>query len=522
MSDAATTLYRGSLEHFAAETPDAIAIVDGETSLSYGDWNERANRMADSMAAAGIARGDIVGVRSQIRTEWFIVNQALAKLGSRQVAVNWRLTPVEARYIMEDSRACAIVYDDDDPAVLARDWNGLPLKLVMTTQRNRVPNVARFDEMLASGSPKPRIAAAPAPIIIYTSGTTGKPKGVAPDPAKLAQRAREVAEYMADMQSAGLAGASSRSLLTMPLHHGAGPAIARGCHGVGGTLHLLRKFDPERALQIISQHRITTWTAVPTMLLRMASLPPEVLAKYDVSSIKAITVGAAPVSYALKEWVMSYFGSHCLFEGYGATEFGMVTVMPPEMQRAKPGSCGRLYKHVHVRIVDENSRELPRGSTGEILVKTPIAIDRYLNRDPLGPDTYDAEGFFRSGDMGYLDEDGYLYITDRKKDMIIAGGVNIYPAEIEAALVKHPKIRDAAVFGIPHPEFGEQVKAICEPVPGADVTAAEIIEFASTELAPYKRPRSVEFVEELPRNPTGKVLKNELRAPYWEGAGRKI
>ena len=152
MSDVATSFYRGSLEHFAAETPDAIAIVDGETSLSYGDWNERANRMADAMAAAGIARGDIVGVRSQIRTEWFVVNQALAKLGSRQVAVNWRLTPVEARYIMEDSRACAIVYDDDDPAVLARDWNGLPLKLVMTTQRNRVPNVARFDEMLASGS----------------------------------------------------------------------------------------------------------------------------------------------------------------------------------------------------------------------------------------------------------------------------------------------------------------------------------------------------------------------------------
>jgi long-chain acyl-CoA synthetase len=311
-------------------------------------------------------------------------------------------------------------------------------------------------------------------------------------------------------------------MLTMPLHHGAGPAVARACHAVGGTVYLLRKFDAEEALRIISEHRITHWTAVPTMLLRIAALPADTLRRYDVSSIKAINVGAAPVPYALKEWTISYFGDHRLHEGYGATEVGMVTAMPPDLHRRKPGSSGRLHKHVQVRIVDEHNRELVRGQIGEILVKTPVTIDRYLNRDPLGPDTYDAEGFFRVGDMGYVDEDGFLYITDRKKDMIIAGGVNIYPAEIEAVLVKHPAIRDAAVIGIPHPEFGEQVKAVCELVPGARVTEREVIEFTAAELAPYKRPRSVDFIGELPRNPTGKVMKTELRAPYWEKTGRKI
>jgi long-chain acyl-CoA synthetase len=512
----------GSLEHFAALTPDASAIVEGGESLNYREWNDRANRLANALAAAGIKAGDAVGVRSQIRAEWFVLNQALAKLGASQVAVNWRLTPPEARYIMEDSRACAIVYDDEDPSALANGWTSLELKLVMTMQSARADGVVRYGDFLAAGSPEPRIAAGPAPIVIYTSGTTGKPKGVVPDPKKLVERAREVAEYLYDVATSVPMERGARVLLTMPLHHGAGPAIARGCHSTGGSLYLLRKFDAEEALRIIAEHRITNWTGVPTMILRIAALSEQVRRRYDVSSLEALQVGAAPVSYALKEWIISNFGEGRLYEGYGATETGMVSVMPPGMQRAKPGSCGRLYRHVQVKIVDEHNHELPPGATGEILVRTPVTIDRYLNRDPLGPDTYDREGFFRVGDMGRLDADGYLYITDRKKDMIIAGGVNIYPAEIEAVLVKHPAIRDAAVIGVPHPELGEQVKAICEPVPGARVSAQEVIDFSAAELAPYKRPRSVDFVDELPRNPTGKVLKNELRARYWEGAGRRI
>jgi len=255
------------------------------------------------------------------------------------------------------------------------------------------------------------------------------------------------------------------------------------------------------------------------MLNRIVNLPERVLAKYDVSSIRVITTGASPCPHAVKEKVIAYFGDHCLYESYGSTEVGLVTRMLPQDHLLKPGSCGQLLDNVELKLVDAEGREVPRGGIGEILVKTPLMIERYLNQ---GKPEELQQGFFATGDIGRVDDDGFLYILDRKKDMIIAGGVNIYPAEIENALREHPAVLDAAAFGIPHAERGEEVKAVVECKDGFSVSEPELIAFVSDKLAAYKRPRSIDFVREIPRNPAGKPLKAAMREPYWQGTGKVI
>ena len=508
----------GTPEHWARTTPDASAVVDAEKTLTYGEWDDRANRLASALAGLGVGPGTRVAVRSRIRHAWFVINRAIGKLGAEQVAVNWRLTPPEARYIVEDSGATAVFYDDPDPRVLADAWRDLRLTLV--TFGTGDAGVLRYEDLVESGAPDERMSPLTVPLVIYTSGTTGRPKGVL-GADRLGASAESLMAYLISVGSSPPTPPGSRSLLTMPLHHGAGPGIAFGTHNGGGTVFTLDPFDAEAALRLIDKHRITRWTSVPTMLLRIKALDEDVRGRYDVSSIEALTCGAAPVPQALKEWVIGYFGN-VLWEGYGATEVGMVTFMRPEDQLRKPGSSGRPYDRVEVRIVGDDWSELPAGETGEIAVRTPMVIGRYLGQAPLGPETLSEDGFFRTGDVGRLDEDGYLFITDRRKDMIVAGGVNIYPAEIEAVLIEHPDVVDAAVIGIPHEDFGEQPLAFVELRAGADVGEAEIVAFTEGRLAAYKRPRRVEFVDELPRNPIGKVLKTELRAPYWTGRERMV
>jgi long-chain acyl-CoA synthetase len=258
------------------------------------------------------------------------------------------------------------------------------------------------------------------------------------------------------------------------------------------------------------------------MLKRIAGLPSATLAKYDVSCIRHLSVGAAPVPYSLKEWVFGYFGEHCLTEGYGATEVGMVTRLSADMQRRKPGSSGLPYKHVHIEIRDATGAVLAANRSGEIWIRTPTTIGRYLNGKELDQETLDDRGFFRVGDVGHLDDDDYLFITDRTKDLIISGGANLYPAEIEAAIIRHPAIQDVAVIGIPDDEYGEQVKAFCELKPNQTLTAEALKSFLTDHLASYKRPKTIEFVAELPRNTMGKLLKRELREPYWKNRERKV
>ncbi len=514
------------LERCARETPSAAALCDDTRTVTWAEWNDLANRLADGLDRRGLRAGDKVGVRMNNRIEWFIVNAALSKLGAIRVAIAWRLHPREVRYILESSGARGIVFDDENVEALGPafvDAVGEPLRaleLLVSVATTSLPGVIAYADLVATGSARPRLSAKTADVIVYTSGTTGRPKGVQHKRPTDAARRDALAAINDQLKRSIPYRRDDRNLLAAPLNHAAAPSSALATHARGGTVYVLRKFDAEEALRWIARHRITVSFMVPTMLNRIVSLPDAVRARYDVSSLRVITTGASVCPVDLKRKVTAYFGP-CLYESYGSTETGLITLLKPAEQESRAASCGKLLDGVDVRIVDDDGRVLPRGDVGQIFIRSPMTISAYVGEDALDADVA-LDGYFTAGDVGRLDEEGFLYILDRKKDMIISGGVNIYPAEIEEVLREHPDVLDAAVFGVPNADWGEEVRAVCEPLPGKRVGEPELLAFVADRLSGFKRPRAIEFVEELPRNAAGKVLKRELRTAYWAGAGRVI
>ena len=517
-----STPHPRSLEYWAQEKPDDVALIEGDQILSWRQINDEADRLAEGLARHGLEAGDVFVTRMQIRPEWMVACAAAAKLRLRLLGLNWRLTTSETQFVLSNSGAHALLCDDADPAALVPAFEGQPLKLIASIDAPANDFVS-YTELISAAPDAPRFSAGNPPLILYTSGTTGLPKGVVMGGApNLDPKCRKrMAEYQQAITDSRAVNTGDVVFVTLPMHHGAGPGAIWGATARGCKMVMLRRFEPEEALRLIDRYKITTWTAVPTMYKRIAGLPPETLAKYDVSSITSLNVGAAPVPFSLKEWIIHTFGE-VLAESYGATEVGMMTALSPDMQKRKPGSSGLPHAHVHFSIRNEDGSELPVGQEGEIWVKTPVVISNYLNGNPLGADTLDADGYFRTGDVGRLDDDGYLYITDRAKDMIVSGGVNIYPAEIEAAIMSHPAVQDVAVIGTPNEDFGEEVRAFCELKAGMSADPVDILEHCKATLASYKRPRTIEIVVELPRNTMGKLLKRELRAPFWEGRERQV
>ena len=350
--------------------------------------------------------------------------------------------------------------------------------------------------------------------MLYTSGTTGRPKGAVRAPAN-PETVRPLLELIGHTED-------DVYITTGPLYH-SGPGGYLGiAHLLGNTAVLQRRFDPEDWLRLVQEYRVSMTFSAPAPIRLVCNLPAEVKAKYDRSSMRRMIANAAPWSMALKEAYMADFGQDSLWEVYGSTELGVDTALAPADQRRKPGSCGRLVPGVEIRLYDDEGREIAEPYVpGEVFVRTAGALVGYYKAD----DKFRAaqrDGFISVGDVAYRDEEGFYYICDRKTDMIISGGMNIYPAEIEGALERHPDVLDVAVFGIPSEEWGESVHAVVVPRPGAALTAADVMAFARGHLAGYKVPRSVSFAAELPRTGSGKLLKRQLREPFWVGRRTRV
>jgi acyl-CoA synthetase (AMP-forming)/AMP-acid ligase II len=339
--------------------------------------------------------------------------------------------------------------------------------------------------------------------MVYTAGTTGKPKGAL-------RRSLDPAAVLPRLAALDCVDPGHVHLVAGPLYHSAPGGFAVYAHMVGNTVVVMPRFDPEDALALIERHRCTTTFMAPTLLKRIVDLPEAVRRRYDASSMRAIVVAAAPCPMRVKEQVVAHFGP-VLYEFYGSTELGVNTILKPEDVLRKPGSCGRAAPGVELAILDDAGRPVRAGSPGELYVRRYDGVfDEYYGKPQATAET--ARGDWLSvGDVAWMDDEGFVYICDRKRDMIISGGVNIYPAEIEDALHRHAAIDDAAVFGVPDPEWGERVHAAVQLRAGATLSESQVIAHCRAHLAAYKVPRAVQFVADLPKTSTGKIMRRQLR-----------
>ena len=483
----------------------------GLVSLGLGD--------GDSFAT--VTRNDIAMLETMI---------AGNLIGAYAVPVNWHATGEEAGYMLTDSNAKAIiVHADLLPGIAGHLPAGVPVIVIATPpeiagaygiapELCAVPDGAMEWEAWRDGfAPWAEEPPLQRGSMIYTSGTTGNPKGVRREPTSPERQAR-IGELA--MRAFGI-GTDGCAAMTGPMYHSAPNAYARLAMTMGNDIHLLPRFEAEELLQAIHSHKLSHMHVVPTMFVRMLRLPDEVKAKYDLSSLVHVIHGAAPCPPEAKKRMIEWWGP-VIFEYYGSTEAGIVTIANSADALAKPGTVGRPLDGTIVRIYDDDGNVLPTGESGEIYMNMNDLSDfTYHNKDDKRAEI-EMDGLVTNGDVGYQDEDGYLFLNDRKRDMIISGGVNIYPAEIEAALLDMPGVQDCAVFGIPHDEFGESVAAAIEPQPGAGLSADTVKEYLRAHISAYKVPREVTFHDAMPREDTGKIFKRKLRQPYWERAGRQI
>jgi acyl-CoA synthetase (AMP-forming)/AMP-acid ligase II len=352
--------------------------------------------------------------------------------------------------------------------------------------------------------------------MIYTSGTTGKPKGAKRSGVDPTLMLALVAEL-------NLLHPDGVHLTTGPLYHSGPLAFAGAALSLGHPVVVMRRFDPAAWVRLVREHRVTHTFSAPTQLKRIVSLPDDVLAEADMSSMVTLIANAAPVPYALKKELIAKLGDGFLYEVYGSTELGVDCVLKPEDQLRKPGSCGKPYGGIEILVVDELGNEAPAGSPGELFIRSTMTMDGYhRTEEQLSATEIDGGGWASVGDVAFVDDEGYVHICDRMKDMIISGGVNLYPAEIEAVLYEHSAILDAAVFGVPDDEWGESVHAVIQVKPDQELDLDDLRAHVEEHLASYKRPRTYEERDQLPRTDSGKLLKRVLREEYWRDHASRV
>ena len=511
----------------AANQPDKVAVVDDRgdgnvRTLTYAELEARSNQLSHVLRQLGVQPGQKVvwcGQNSQGIVE--MVN-ASRKVGTTAVPLNYRLSDDEAAYVTDHSDAVVVYVDAAYADLFSRIRAEVPkVEHVLVFDGAAPDGMIACDPLVTAASteplPDPDVDDADGATMIYTSGTTGKPKGA------YRRRVTSAASSTALLAEIGYSP-DDIYLTTGPLYH-SGPGGFMGIAlAMGQTIVLQHKFDPQDWLRLLETYRCTSTFAAPTPIRMICNVDDETLAKYDRSSMRVMIANAAPWSFALKQQFVAKFPPESLFEIYGSTELGVNTLLRPEDQMRKPGSCGKEAPLVEIRLYDADGNivtDTGPEATGELFVRSEsVFADYYKQHDKFEEDHRD--GFQTVGDIAYRDDEGFLYICDRKKDMIISGGMNIYPAEIEAALEHHPEIYEAAVFGIPSEEWGETVHAIVVRNPGSELTDDDVIAYARQHLARYKVPRSISWLDELPKTGSGKVLKRELRQPFWAGHGSNV
>jgi long-chain acyl-CoA synthetase len=511
---------------YAAATPDKPAVVMGGTGevVTYAELDAEANRLAHLFRAAGLQAGDHVAFCLENHPRFFNVLWGAHYAGLYYTAMSSRLTTDEMAYILEDCGAKAFLtstYKADQATELLDRMPGVELRLVLD---GALDGYEPLDDALAAHSPTPDGEQwVEGQDMLYSSGTTGQPKGVkVPVDHVAIGEGQDGVTTLATL----LFGASADTvyLSPAPLYHAAPLRFCRAAHKIGATVVVMEHFDPEEYLALVERHRATFSQVVPTMFIRMLKLPDEVRSRYDLSSLQAVVHAAAPCPAEVKARMIEWWGP-IIHEYYAGTEGNGFVYCNSEDWLAHRGSVGKsIIGTIH--ILDDEGEEQPVGESGTVYFEGGTDFSYHndeaktkSSRDPKG------RGWSTLGDVGYLDDDGFLYLTDRKAYMIITGGVNVYPQEAENVLALHPKVADVAVFGVPNEDFGEEVKAVVQPVAMADAgpeLERELIAYCREHLADVKCPRSVDFREELPRHPTGKLYKRLLKDEYWAAAGRSI
>jgi len=498
----------------AQARPNDTAVIEGERRLTLDEFNRLVNRYGNVLRTHGVRAGEKVLWVGQNGIEVVAINHAARKVGAVCVPMNYRLAPEEAQYVIDNCDAVVVLFDVEQESQLAGAAEACPT--VRTWLSFRTGDLEAQAADVSDDEPE-RDGDDPTAgtTMIYTSGTTGKPKGTV----------RRTAPPSGGSSFAGLVGWSADDvyLSTGPLYHSAPVGFMLVVQALGGSVVVQRHFDPEEWLRLVEEHRVTTSFSAPTPVRRIVDLPEEVRSRYDTSSMQRLIANAAPWPFELKKKYVERINDSSLFEVYGSTELGVNTILLPEDQMRKPGSCGKPLAEVEIKLFDEDGAEVTEPmQAGELFVKSEATFATYYK----DPDKYERSRrgeFLSVGDIAYFDDEGFFFICDRKSDMIISGGVNIYPAEIEAVLVAHPDVADAAVFGIPDEEWGEAVHAVVSGYDGAAPPDDESLRtFCREHLAGYKVPRSFSTMEEIPRTASGKILKRELREPFWAGRSSRV
>jgi acyl-CoA synthetase (AMP-forming)/AMP-acid ligase II len=513
------------LKKNAEELSDKTAIIFNDKATTYAELNERAARFGNAVTSLGLKPQDRVAIILRNRTEFLEIIYGSVKAGITLVPVNWRLAPDEMRYVIDNSDACAVVVGEEfleKVTPIKSELSKVDGSRYICLGENIPGDMLDYEKFLTNASDaEPGYEGEPGePFFIgYTSGTTGFPKGAV---TPLGDWETKIMSLSALMRL----GDDDVQLLTMPLFHMNAINTSSISHYSGQTVVVMERFRPEEALRLIQEYKTTFSSMVPTMYARLKNLDPEVLNKYDTSPMKNLLQSSAPLPFPTKQWIVENFPSAGLHEVYGGTEAGVVTYLPPEEQLKRPGSVGMALPTAEIKLVDDDGNEVPQGEVGQFISRPREGamlgkVSEYYKDDKSTKKSF-KEGWFYSGDMARMDEDGFYYLVDRKFDMIISGGENIYPAEIEAVLYKHPKLLESAAIGVPDDEWGESVKAVVVLREGETATEEEIIGYCREHLAGFKIPRSVDFVDELPKTDTGKILKKLIKAPYWKDRDVKI